>query len=88
MVIIRTKSVIYWKAAGLFMHTRMNIHARTLPWANRMERTQGRHQEKTNGSQGNRWQHVTVWEVGVQGRLPGGASALTLEEWGPGSLWG
>lgn len=70
------------------MHTCMNMHAHTLPWANRMERTQGHRQEKTNGSERHRGQHVTVWEVGVQGRLPGGASALMLEEWGLGSLWG
>ena len=26
----KKKSVIYWKAAGMFMHTCMNIHAHTL----------------------------------------------------------
>ena len=70
----------------MFMHTCMNMHAHTLPWATRMETTQGGWQDKTNRSEGHRGQHVTVWEAGVQGRLPGGASALTLEEWGPGSL--
>lgn len=44
----RRKKVLYIgkQQACSAAHTRMNMHARTLPWANRMERTQGRHQGK------------------------------------------